>query len=506
MSSQTSSAPKFSWATTLPWLLIFRSLSPAFSATVILFALMGVVASPMGWIVSERVFLGSEGARNADPILAEVAEINRSPYRSVFLATEKGENGLTVLGHKLTGPRLVFEQFVKPFYALFGSANTAREFLYFLVGSLWMLVVWSFVGLGITRVSLLRFTRNEHAGLDDAFEYALDYFATCFSALSMPIGFAFLLCIPTFVIGLILGFDFGALLIAAIWFLVLAIAFLLGLLLLGLMVSWPLVVCSVAAEGQNAFDAITRAFAYVFQRPVNYFFYLLVALLFGGVCWLAVHQFTESVIRLSFWSTSWGANRLSEDRINELKTPILKLRSEVTDPMQLISSFQPQQQQFQQQQPPMDVPGITQPVQTQSIQTQPIQGAGEVIVDSPQDQPVGGAQSELQMPGFVLEQVVENRKTNVEETWSLQTARKLIHFWTAFAKTIAAAFLHGLFWCMASAVYLLMRKDVDETEMDEIFMIDERRTYDLPPLKSDEHGIPQVQPLPLDDEQVPDQT
>ena len=76
----------------------------------------------------------------------------------------------------------------------------------------------------------------------------------------------------------------------------------------------------------------------------------------------------------------------------------------------------------------------------------------------------------------------------------------MIGLWTALFRTLSAAFLYGLFWCMASAVYLLLRKDVDETEMDEIYIVDEKRTYELPPLKSDENGIPQVQePRPVDD-------
>ena len=53
---------------------------------------------------------------------------------------------------------------------------------------------------------------------------------------------------------------------------------------------------------------------------------------------------------------------------------------------------------------------------------------------------------------------------------------------------------------MASAVYLLLRKDVDDTEMDEIYIVDERRTYELPPLKSDKSGVPQVQtPEPVEE-------
>ena len=55
---------------------------------------------------------------------------------------------------------------------------------------------------------------------------------------------------------------------------------------------------------------------------------------------------------------------------------------------------------------------------------------------------------------------------------------------------------------MASAIYLLLRKDVDDTEMDEISVVNQQRTYELPPLKTDENGIPQVQtPTPKEEEE-----
>jgi hypothetical protein len=82
----------------------------------------------------------------------------------------------------------------------------------------------------------------------------------------------------------------------------------------------------------------------------------------------------------------------------------------------------------------------------------------------------------------------------------LSFSQNTIGFWNGLVRTIAASFLYGLFWCMASAVYLLLRKDVDDTEMDEIYIVDEKRTYELPPLKSDESGVPQVQtPTPVED-------
>jgi hypothetical protein len=36
---------------------------------------------------------------------------------------------------------------------------------------------------------------------------------------------------------------------------------------------------------------------------------------------------------------------------------------------------------------------------------------------------------------------------------------------------------------------------VDETEMDEIFLSERTRSFDLPPLQADDRGIPVIRPL-----------
>ena len=79
--------------------------------------------------------------------------------------------------------------------------------------------------------------------------------------------------------------------------------------------------------------------------------------------------------------------------------------------------------------------------------------------------------------------------------WLSLRRKRIIHFWNGLLLTIAVAFLFGQFWCLASAVYLLLRKDVDETEMDEVYQTEQTRSYDLPPLKSDANGTPIIEPL-----------
>ena len=210
-------------------------------------------------------------------------------------------------------------------------------------------------------------------------------------------------------------FDFGAAVAGLLWPLVLLIGAAMALLLLGLTYAWPLIVSSAACEGQNSFDAMTRAFAYVFQRPLHCLGYAVVAMLFGGFCWLIVANLAASVVELSYWSTSWGANVGSGE--NASRIDVLR--------------------------------GLT---------------------------------------------------TDSESSSMLSFAQDSMAFWNGLIQTIAASFLYGPFWCMASAVYLLLRKEVDDTEMDEIYIVDERRTYELPPLKSDESGVPQVQtPKPVEE-------
>ena len=413
MAEQSVIVQKISWGDLCPWTLILKTLPVASSVSVLVFALLGVVLSPMGWLLSETMFInGGLEELKENTELMRIVEINRSPYRGVFLATETNADTIEVFGAPLSGPRMVFRQFVKPFEYLFSSDWGLREFLYFLVGCCWSLFVWSFVGLAIVRICLLRLTRNEQSGIDDAFEFAIDKWLTTAGAIGIPLIGVALLVIPGFVIGLLMGFDFGVVIAGILWVFVLMGALAMGLLLLGLMFGWPLMVASVGCEAQNSFDAMTRAYAYTFQRPLHYAFYMVIAILFGGFCWLIVSNLTNGVVDLAFWSASWGANVVASDRMDTIQ-------------------------------------GIL-PVEE------------------------GGSQS-----------LVSN-------------GQNLIALWNALLKTLSAAFIYGLFWCMASAIYLLLRKDVDETETDEIYVVDEKRTYDLPPLKSDENGIPQIQdPVPV---------
>ncbi len=409
MNERTINLKALNWQEIFPWTMILKTLSIAASPSVIALALLGALLNPIGWLIGETIFFGEAQRNNTE--LMEVASINASAYRSVFDEAAR-TSGVNILGIEFNGPRLIFNQMVRRFGSMFDQSHQGREFYYFAFGNVWSILVWSFIGLAIARIGLVRLTRNEHVGMDDAFWFACNKWATAAGAMAIPLAGVFVLCLPCALAGFMMGFDFGVILVGLFWIILLMFGLVMALLLLGLAVGWPLMVASVAAESQNSFDAMTRAYAYVFQRPLHYLFYCFIAILFGGFCWMIVSMITNGSIDLAYWAISWGTALFGAERIEMIQ---------------------------------------------------------------------GYTSNSSEIPKM------------------LDNGTNLMAMWNAFVRTFAVAFIYGLFWLQAAVIYLLLRKDVDETEMDEIYIDEEQRRYSLPSLKTDEQGIPQVKSMSSDD-------
>jgi hypothetical protein len=68
----------------------------------------------------------------------------------------------------------------------------------------------------------------------------------------------------------------------------------------------------------------------------------------------------------------------------------------------------------------------------------------------------------------------------------------LIHLSIGCVKLLAVGYLFSFFWTASTAIYFLLRRTVDATEMDEVFLdADEgEKTFALPKIAADEHGAP----------------
>jgi hypothetical protein len=102
--------------------------------------------------------------------------------------------------------------------------------------------------------------------------------------------------------------------------------------LLGTFGGFNLMYPTIAVEGSDSFDAISRSFSYVYARPWRMIFYTLVAVIYGALCYLFVRLFIWMMLALThqfvdighfadapstepLWQTMWSGphQRLSYD-------------------------------------------------------------------------------------------------------------------------------------------------------------------------------------------------
>jgi hypothetical protein len=320
---------------------------------------------------------------------------------------------------------------------MFHGDRTPVEFAFVLMCGVWELLVWGLVGGAITRIAALKFTRDEAPSLVAALRHSArklpSYSLPPLIALVWAAVFALLLV----VIGLVMRIPVLALLAGVFWPFVLLQGLLMAILLLGTLAGWPLMWATVSVEGTDAFDALSRSFAYTYHRPFRLLWYVVFAVLLAVISMFVVKLFAASAIALADWSIDWG---LDEQTMNAVVTP----EAGNVDATMAGSAVEP----------------VAAPPANTTLE------AGEA---APAAQPQ-------------------------ELSATLRGARKAISFWKWMVATLAAGYQAGFLWVAAVGVYLLMRRDIDGVQLNEVY-VDPTDEYGLPPLADEATGgVPEVAP------------
>jgi len=159
--------------------------------------------------------------------------------------------------------------------------------LFFIVFVLGKLLLVALFGGAIGRLAALEACRDQRGSVLDGLRFARDRYPWLVVAPLMPVavagalallmalGGAVLFNVP--VLDIIGGLLFGLFLLGG---------FVIALLLLGLVVGGHLLFPSIAIEGTDAFDAVSRVYNYVLGRPWRWLAYTLVTLVFGAITYL----------------------------------------------------------------------------------------------------------------------------------------------------------------------------------------------------------------------------
>jgi hypothetical protein len=260
---------------------------------------------------------------------------------------------------------------------------------------LWAVAVWSLFGGAITRMAALHLGRESKASYRSAMGHALAKWTKYWSSPLLPLLGIAMIAVPLAILGLLGRTNIGMFIVGLLWPVLLLGGVLMTIFAAGLWLGWPLMWAAISTESSDSFDALSRAYSYVFQRTLRLLGYVVVAtflsIVGGAIAW----AFAAGVVHLTSWSVAWGA---------------------------------------------------------------------------------GNGPAELTAAGV----------------W----AQRLIFFWDGVARLLALGFVYSYFWTASTAIYLLLRRDVDGTALDEIY-VDETDAGTMPPLATDPIGVPDIADEPL---------
>ena len=299
------------WRDLCPWLVLVRALRLALSPGLIVLSTLGVLASPIGWRLAEAAFVSNTALQ--DPAFREFAVQQRNwPHltRPDDAGTARWLERLEMrIEHSVSSAAAPpVGHLSAPFRLLFsGRSLSFGQLLYLASGTLWMLVVWGFIGGVVARVAVTQYGWDEPVSILAATKLVSRRATGIVLAPLFPLGAAALLTAPCLILGWLMRWDFGVLAAGVLWPVVALAGILLAILVLGLACGWPLMpVAVVAEEGGDQFEAFHRSYSYLYGRPLHFALYVLFALLLGAIGALFMDAFWELALRMSGWAVSWG--------------------------------------------------------------------------------------------------------------------------------------------------------------------------------------------------------
>ncbi len=231
------------------------------------------------WFGQEQFSGFVSPSATAENLLGAVAQ-------PLAVPTSVGEPGViqSTLRFLTTGPLWLLSQ--HPFY-------------FILLGA-WFLVIWAIFGGAIARIAAVHVARDEKMSIRSALKFSTGKFLSFLFAPIIPIVIVVVVGILVTIGALLGNVPFlGPIVIGVFFFLVLAAGFVMALVLLGLVGGFNLMYPTIAVEGSDSFDAISRSFSYLYARPWRLGFYTIVAVVYGALTYLFVRMFIFLMLALA---------------------------------------------------------------------------------------------------------------------------------------------------------------------------------------------------------------
>lgn len=185
--------------------------------------------------------------------------------------------------------------------------------LFFLLFMLCSLTIWSILGGAICRMAALHFGRDERIAPKAAIDFAGRKFLAFFAAPLLPMLMIVGVGVCLLFGGLVGAIPYiGELFAGILMILALLGGFVIALVFVGVAAGGSLFWPTIATEGSDAFDAISRSYSYVYSRPWRAGFYALVATVYGAICFLFARFFLLVMFKATRFFVGIGMGAASD--------------------------------------------------------------------------------------------------------------------------------------------------------------------------------------------------
>ena len=306
-------------------------------------------------------------------------------------------------------------------YFLNPNAGALGKF-YFLLAAIFTVAIWGVIGGAITRIAAVQVARQEKIGAREALSFALKRYLSFIFAPLVPLIIVLGIVILMILFGFLQMIPVLGDLLDVFWVVMIVFGMIISGLLLGL-VGWPLMSATVSVEGTDSWEAVSRSFSYVFGAPWHYIFYSFIALVYGAVLIFFVGFMGSAAV----YFAKWGVQQ----------TP--GLGAVGRDPSYLFA-YAPTSFEWR------------------SILLKGAKGGDQLVVD---DQ--GRINPETE------------KAFRSELKFYNLFAAAVVSLWLMLFFLLILGFGYSYFWSASTIIYLLMRRKVDDTELDEVYLEEEEQ-------------------------------
>ena len=183
----------------------------------------------------------------------------------------------------------------------------SMHLVYGIIFSLSMFLIWGYFGGAVCRAAALRFARDEEVSPWDAMKFARERWIALATAPMIPVFVFLIIALVLWLIGLFGAIPWLGELGVGIAFVKVIVAGMAATVIgLGGMLVFPLLSPSISTDDLDPGDAISTSGNLVIERPWKYLGLLLTALIYGSICLIVLKLF----VAFSLWigSSCTGAS------------------------------------------------------------------------------------------------------------------------------------------------------------------------------------------------------